>query len=540
MTIDSYDGARPSRRGFGDLPTGVKILSTVGLAGVIALSIGVTGLSALAETSATADKLYSSNVRAVAGIGDVRNAVTTARLDAANLALSLDTAAAAKLSTAFDEQATAFTTALEAYRTASSAGQGAVVDELEALWAQYTGVVRTKLIPAGLAHDNAAYDKIRAGDVVPIMDKVTTNIAALIDAEAKDAAADAAAARTAYEHDRTLAIALLIGGLLAAAVAALWVSRGIVRSLARVEEVCKALAEGDLTHTAGLTTLDEPGRMGRELDMAVGRLRQTVATINSSAVSLAQATEEISENAEKIAGSAEQTSHQAQTVADAAHEVSASVDTVSAGGEEMAAAIREISQNAAEAARVAQEAVAAATATSITVNQLGASSAEIGNVIKVITAIAAQTNLLALNATIEAARAGDAGKGFAVVAAEVKDLAQETAKATEEISQRVEAIQADTGGAVSAIEMITEVITRISDFQTTIASAVEEQTATTAEMNRSVSEAAGGTSQISRTITGVADAAHATSEGVAVTRHATAELSRMSNELTTIVAAFRY
>jgi methyl-accepting chemotaxis protein len=173
-------------------------------------------------------------------------------------------------------------------------------------------------------------------------------------------------------------------------------------------------------------------------------------------------------------------------------------------------------------------------------NKLGASSAEIGNVIKTITAIAEQTNLLALNATIEAARAGELGKGFAVVASEVKDLAQETARATEDISKRVEAIQADTGGAVTAIEQISHVIAQISDFQTTIASAVEEQTATTAEMNRSVAEAATGSNEIAQNITGVAEAARLTSEGVTQTQQATTELARMSADLTALVGNFRY
>jgi methyl-accepting chemotaxis protein len=213
---------------------------------------------------------------------------------------------------------------------------------------------------------------------------------------------------------------------------------------------------------------------------------------------------------------------------------------VSAGSEQMGASIREISQNAAEAARVAEEAVGVTATTSATMAKLGESSAEIGNVIKVITSIAEQTNLLALNATIEAARAGEMGKGFAVVASEVKDLAQETARATEDISRRVQAIQADTTGAVTAIEEITRVIARISDFQTTIASAVEEQTATTAEMNRSVGEAATGTGQIAENITGVADAARLTTEGVSQSQHATAELARMSAELTDLVSTFRY
>jgi methyl-accepting chemotaxis protein len=205
----------------------------------------------------------------------------------------------------------------------------------------------------------------------------------------------------------------------------------------------------------------------------------------------------------------------------------------------MTAAIREISLNATEAARVASDAVALTTSTSTTMSALGTSSAQIGDVIKTITEIAEQTNLLALNATIEAARAGEAGKGFAVVASEVKDLAQETARATEDISRRVESIQAGTSGAVTAIEEISQVISRISDFQTTIASAVEEQTATTNEMNRSVSEAATGTTEIAHNITGVARAAQMTSEGVAKAQKSSSDLSRMAHDLSDLVSGFR-
>src|SRR4029079_4771121 len=232
----------------------------------------------------------------------------------------------------------------------------------------------------------------------------------------------------------------------------------------KVTYVCDGLADGDLTRTTGLDTGDEPGRMARSLDTAMARLRQTIPTIEGSAASLAGASEQMSGTAANIAASAEQTSAQALAVSAAAEEVSRSVEPVSAGSEQMGASIREISQNAAEAARVAAEAVTVTAATSATMNKLGDSSAEIGNVIKTITAIAEQTNLLALNATIEAARAGEAGKGFAVVATEVKDLAQETAKATEDISRRIESLQNDAGAAVGSIEEITRVIARISDF----------------------------------------------------------------------------
>jgi len=216
------------------------------------------------------------------------------------------------------------------------------------------------------------------------------------------------------------------------------------------------------------------------------------------------------------------------------------VQTVAAGAEQMGASIREIAQNANEAAKVAHQATGVAAVTTETVSKLGVSSAEIGNVVKVITQIAAQTNLLALNATIEAARAGEAGKGFAVVASEVKDLAQETARATEEITRRVDAIQVDTTGAVVAIGQISTIIASINDFQLTIASAVEEQTATTNEMSRSVTEAATGSVEIASNIIGVATGAAMASEVLVQMGSSVHELARMSADLRERVAALTY
>ena len=214
------------------------------------------------------------------------------------------------------------------------------------------------------------------------------------------------------------------------------------------------------------------------------------------------------------------------------------MDVVATGSTQMESAIREIAHNATEAARVAHQAVDVAEATTQTVGKLGDSSEEIATVIKLINGIAEQTNLLALNATIEAARAGEAGKGFAVVASEVKELAQETARATEDISKRVEAIQADTTGAVEAISRISSVIGEINDFQATIAAAVEEQTATSNEMNRNVAEAASGTRDITSAIGGLAAGTQETNARVADAQQAAAELSRMSSELQQAVARF--
>ncbi|WP_396202585.1 PAS domain-containing protein [Gemmatimonas sp.] len=272
----------------------------------------------------------------------------------------------------------------------------------------------------------------------------------------------------------------------------------------------------------------------------VNAQKQLLAMVSNSANSLAGAAEELTASSHSMSAAAEQTSAQANVVSAASEQVSRNVSTVATGTEEMGASIREIATNAAEASRVAMSAVRVTQDTNVTVAKLGISSAEIGKVIKVITSIAQQTNLLALNATIEAARAGEAGKGFAVVANEVKELAKETAKATEDISQKIEAIQADTTGAVNAIREISTIIDKIAEIQTTIASAVEEQTATTNEMARNVSEAATGSADIAQNITGVAQAAISTSQGAADSLQASSELARMASELQSMVGKFNF
>jgi methyl-accepting chemotaxis protein len=257
-----------------------------------------------------------------------------------------------------------------------------------------------------------------------------------------------------------------------------------------------------------------------------------------SASSLASSSEELTAVSHVMASTAEETAVQANVVSAASEQVSRNVASVATATEEMQASIREISKNANDSARVAKNAVSVAHSTNDTMKELGQSSQEIGNVIKVITSIAQQTNLLALNATIEAARAGEAGKGFAVVANEVKELAKQTAKATEEISQKIEAIQGVTKGAITAIEEISTIINQINDISNSIASAVEEQTVTTNEIGRSVTEAAQGVNDISKNIAGVATSAKNTTQGANDTKTASMELSKMAAMLQASVAKF--
>ncbi len=247
---------------------------------------------------------------------------------------------------------------------------------------------------------------------------------------------------------------------------------------------------------------------------------------------------EMQASSRSLAAASEETARQAQVVAAASEEATRNVETVSASAEELSKSISEIARHVQDASRMTAIAVRDADKTNDTIKHLGESSNQIGEVVKVITSIAQQTNLLALNATIEAARAGEAGKGFAVVANEVKELARQTAKATEEISQKISAIQNATGTAISAIGAIGDSIRKINEISTTIAGAVEEQTAATNEISRNVSEAARGTAEVSSNITGVSQAADEGGRGASDILAAAEGLAQESTRLDQVTTNF--
>jgi methyl-accepting chemotaxis protein len=314
----------------------------------------------------------------------------------------------------------------------------------------------------------------------------------------------------------------------------------VITPLREVGDIIGKLATGDLT--AKIT-----GEYAGDFEQLTGAVNKLSTQVHSAILqianttnSLVSAAEELTATSQQMSANAEETSSQANVVTSAADEVNKNLQTVATATEEMSASIKDIAKNASDAAKVSNSAVGVAQKTNQTVTKLGQSSAEIGEVIKVITSIAQQTNLLALNATIEAARAGEAGKGFAVVANEVKELAKETAKATEDISRKIETIQTDTKESVDAIGTISGVINQINDISATIASAVEEQNATTNEMTRNVNDAARGSGQISKNIAGVAEAAQSTSHGAADSQKAAHELARMANELKELTSRFKF
>ena len=342
----------------------------------------------------------------------------------------------------------------------------------------------------------------------------------------------------ASSNSRMLLLASLLTLLAACTAVAVVIRQTVIKPISSVNSLLQSLAQGDLTHRMDVHSEDELGQMATALNATMDTMSQVIGAIKEQSVNVANASEEFSAVSQQISANSEETSAQASVVTTATEQVNRGLQTVATATEEMSASIKEIAKSATEAAKIADSAMKTATETNAIVAKLGESSAEIGQVIKVITSIAQKTDLLALNATVEAARAGEVGAGFAVVANEVKELAKQTATATEDISQKIEAIQADAKSAVEAIASISGVIGQVNDISGTIATAVEEQSATTAEMSRNVSEAARGSSEVSQNIQGVAQAAQSTSHGATDSQKAAKSLAEMSTQLRELVGQF--
>lgn len=375
--------------------------------------------------------------------------------------------------------------------------------------------------------------------VVPARELLFATLAEMDTDLAKKAEDAVAAVQGLIRVATVVKYAVAVLGVFAVVGIGLLVARGLLRSTREVVRVSSGIAAGDLTVRFVTSGDDELNRAGMQLNKAVDALSAMIAEVAETCVTLSRAAEAVGGMAEDLDARAKETDDRASAASAGGEEVRRSVTTLSTGAEEMTASIKEISKNAAEAAEYARTAVGTARQSKETVARLDQSSKEIGEVLKTITEIAEQTNLLALNATIEAARAGEMGKGFAVVANEVKSLATQTARATGDIASRINSVRTNTTEAVAAMDRVSEVVGRICEFQSTIASAVEEQTATTNEMGRSIAEAAAGSGDIARNVAGVATSVQAVYAASKSLRASVEEVNASAERMRAKVSTFK-
>jgi len=527
------------RRSWRDLPVGVKITAAVLVTLLVATLATLAALSRTGDVRSAGKAIYTSNVKPLVVASNLRDAFRLLRLDLnAMTILKPGSEAMTKKAALVEQDMAALETLTEEYR--GQAADAGVVANFTEQQNTYFDLVRKQMLPAALSGDVATYVSVKDGAADAPYEACKALLIDMATAESAEAATRVTELDAKYRE----AVAFSLAGVAIAVVIGLFlaftVSRGISRPLRQISTALGRVAEGDLTtEVPDPGTRDEVGAMARALRQTLAAMRSSVARVLGQAGQLATAAGALTDVANRIASGATITAERSATASASANEVTASVSTVAAASEQMNAAIAEIARSAASAVEVAQQALNTAVRTNGSVAALGTASVEVGDVVKVINGIAGQTNLLALNATIEAARAGEAGKGFAVVATEVKDLAQETASATGEITSKINAIQASSAEAAQALAEISEIVEQINQHQTTVASAVEEQTATTNEISRSVGEAAAGMEHIAHSIADLSGNADESNAGAAMAADAARELVLLARELNDSVTHFR-
>ena len=516
-----------------------KLFGLALLGGLAVLVVGLTGYIRLSQmTTAVQSQATNNSTQRAQMNGDMMHDALRADVYAALFESQMRSQTATEITANFKEHVELFESSLaQVEKTALNEAIRAHVKSLAPAAQTYVSDART-IINLAFINRPLAIAKLPVFlEAFSTLEGKLETLGDMIEKDVKQAQMDSD--QVSAQGQKTIFGALLIAmiGMLAFTV---WIVRSVKRPLEMAVSLLQGLAVGDLQHKLTLESNDDFGQMATAFNQSIESMSGTLRSISHAANTLAQSSTSLTNVSQQMSANAEDTTSQAVVVSAAAEQVSSNVQTVAAATEEMTASIKEIARNVSDATHVASTAVEAAEATNTMVARLGQSSAEIGNVIKVITSIAEQTNLLALNATIEAARAGEAGKGFAVVANEVKELAKETAKATEEISRKVNGIQVDTTEAVGAIRRINEIIRQISDIQTAIAGAIEEQTVTTNEINRNIVEAARGSSEIAGNIHSVAQSAETFRTGASDSQAAAIELARMAQELQQLISQFRY
>ncbi|MEV6597111.1 methyl-accepting chemotaxis protein [Actinoplanes sp. NPDC051346] len=540
-STDHPAGRKPRYLRVQDWPTATKLTAAFLLVALVVMALGAIAVSRQEAAEKRINTFYSDITLPIRDLGRIHTLLADSDALVTEMFVQADQAGVRAVQERVKKADADLDALFAGYAAGDMTGREQARDGFVDALKRWRESRDTTLVPIALGSNSGdEYREAREKTSGPILDEAQQRLDQLIAGEESDGRvflADSAAA----SRSSLILTGVAVGIAVLISIGLVFVLRRlVVVPLRRASDVLGALADGRLDQRLDVASADEVGTMARALNRALETLDTTMHRIAGSATALNAASAELSATASQMSAGAAESAEQTGTVSASADRVSANVQMVAAGTEQMDASIREIATNAAGATAIAAEAVTMAENTAATMQRLGTSSTEIGNVIKLITSIAEQTNLLALNATIEAARAGDAGKGFAVVASEVKDLAQETARATDDIAGRVQAIQSDTAAAATALEGFSSVIGRINDSQTTIASAVEQQTSTTSEISRNVAQAAEGATDIARNASQVADTVQETNVGANDTARAAQDLTRMAAELNQLVGQFHF
>jgi methyl-accepting chemotaxis protein len=513
---------------------GTKILGSFLLLGLVLVVVGATNLNSLGDLHSRSSAVNSRDLQPLTALRQAQNA-SHGDVIAGFAAAQTDNPAAKKAMTeASAEYAAQAEQALARLVKIAPPELRGQADDIVATYQSFKAA--DLAFKEGARGPNAKALEEKASG---LYGTVETKFEALAQAFLKDAESQDAAVRSEYGRTRLVTGLLILVGLAAGAALGFGIRRSVRQRTSTMLDVLGKMARGDLTHAVEIRGDDEIAAMNKALSTGLTSFRNAISEVGASANQVVESASGLSHSADRTQESVTRTTTAAEEMASGAELVTHTVDAVASSTGELASSIREISSSAQEAAQVAGQAVEKVELTNATIAQLGNSSEEIGNVIQVIQSIAAQTSLLALNATIEAARAGEAGRGFAVVAGEVKDLARETAEATDSVINRVQAIQQDTEGAIRAIGEIGEIIQQINQFQGSIAAAVEEQSVTTDSMGDSIREALRITREIATAIQGVTSTSQDSVQTVASTRTLAAEVSAMGEQLRRAVSSFR-